>query len=60
MAQVLIYSGRSDEAENFIRKTLRLDPHYPAYPLWYLGLAQFCQGHFEDAGAALGIRKLRL
>ncbi len=49
MAYALIYAGRPKEALDFVEKAMRLDPHYPAYYLFVLGLAQFGMEQFEAA-----------
>ena len=52
MAYTLIYSGRPKEALDFIKKAMRLDPHYPAYYLFVLGLAHFGMDRFEEAATS--------
>jgi TolB-like protein/Flp pilus assembly protein TadD len=49
MAYALIYDGRPKEALGYIKKAMRLDPHYPAYNLFVLGLAHFGLENFEAA-----------
>ena len=49
MGKVLIFDGRPEEGVKFIKKAMRLDPHYPAEPLCSLGLAHFCLGQLEEA-----------
>jgi len=49
MAYALIYAGRPEEAFDFVNKAMRLDPHYPAYYLFVLGLAHFSMEQFEAA-----------
>jgi adenylate cyclase len=49
MGKVLVFDGRPEEGVEFIKKAMRLDPHYPAEPLCYLGLAHFCMGQLEEA-----------
>jgi len=49
MGKVLIYDGRPEEGIEFIRKAMRLDPHYQAEPLCLLGLAEFSMEHWENA-----------
>jgi tetratricopeptide (TPR) repeat protein len=49
MAYALIYTGKPQEALNFVQKAIRLDPHYPAYYLFILGLAHFVMEQFEEA-----------
>jgi adenylate cyclase len=53
MGETLIFSGRSAEAIDFIKKAIALDPKHPPFYLWYLGLANFCQENFEEAAASL-------
>jgi TolB-like protein/class 3 adenylate cyclase len=49
MGRALIYAGRPQEATNFIKKAMLLDPHNIALPLYYLGLAHFCMGKLDEA-----------
>jgi TolB-like protein len=49
MARTLIYAGRSEEAVDHMNIAMRLDPQYPAYYLWHLGMARFCMGQMEEA-----------
>ena len=49
IAYALIYAGRPQEALDFVDKAMRLDPHYPAYYLFVLGLAQFVLEQYEEA-----------
>jgi TolB-like protein/class 3 adenylate cyclase/Flp pilus assembly protein TadD len=49
MARTLIYAGRSEEAVGHMKMAMRLDPQYPAYYLWHLGMARFCMGQMEEA-----------
>ncbi len=53
MARVLIYAGSPAEGADFIKKAMRLDPHYPPSYLLYLGFAQFGMERFEEAAASL-------
>jgi TolB-like protein/class 3 adenylate cyclase/Flp pilus assembly protein TadD len=53
MAKVLIYTGRLVEAKSYLKKAMRLDPQYPAYYLFFLGLAQFGMDQYEEASASL-------
>ncbi|NIS60749.1 MAG: guanylyl cyclase, partial [Proteobacteria bacterium] len=53
MARALIFGGRADEGADYVKKALRLDPHYPAEYLSFLGLAQFCMGQLEEAAITL-------
>ncbi len=49
MGIALMYTGRSSEAVDFFKRTMKLDPHYPVNRLHFLGLAQFSLGQFEEA-----------
>jgi len=57
MGRALIYAGRPQEATNFIKKAMLLDPHNIALPLYYLGLVHFCLGKSDEA-ASLNERAL--
>jgi TolB-like protein/class 3 adenylate cyclase len=47
MGYVLIMSGNPQKGADFIKKAMRLDPHYPARALYFQGLAQFYMEEFE-------------
>jgi tetratricopeptide (TPR) repeat protein len=49
MGQVLIYSGKPEEAVEYLKRAMRLDPLYPAYPLLLLGEAHFNMKQYEEA-----------
>lgn len=49
MAYALIFSGRPDEAIDFIKRASRLDPRSPGIYLMLLGVAHFCMGQLEEA-----------
>ena len=51
-AYTLVYAGRPKEAFDFIQKAIRLNPQYPAYYLFVLGLAHFGVDRFEEAAAS--------
>ena len=51
MAYALIYAGRPEEAVDFVKKAMLIDPHYPAYYLFVLGMVQFGKDQFEEAAA---------
>jgi len=53
MARALIFGGRPAEGVDYVKKAVRLDPHYPAQYLSFLGLAQFCIGQLEEAAITL-------
>jgi len=59
IAYALIYAGRPKEALGFVERAMRLDPHYPAYYLFVLGLAHFVLDQYEEA-ATLFERALKL
>jgi len=54
MADALIYSGRPEEAVDFVKKAMRLDPHNIANYLYTLGLAHFGMEQFQEAASFLG------
>jgi adenylate cyclase len=49
MGKILTASGRPEEAAEFFKKGLRLDPHNPSRYLTGLGRAYFCMGDLEEA-----------
>src|SRR5262249_35014559 len=49
----LIFVGRPGEAIELEEKAMRLDPHYPALYLFFLGLAYYWTGHAEAAVTSL-------
>jgi TolB-like protein len=51
MADALIYSGKPEEAVDFVKKAMRLDPHNPANHLYILGLAHFGMEQFQEAAS---------
>jgi len=51
-AYTLIFSGRPKEALGYIKKATRIDPQYPAYYLFVLGLAHFGMDRFEEAATS--------
>jgi TolB-like protein/class 3 adenylate cyclase len=59
MAYALIYAGRPKEALDFVEKAMRLDPHYPAYYLFVLGLAHFGMEQFKEGANSFerGLRR---
>jgi adenylate cyclase len=52
MAKALVFVGRQGEAFAFVKRAMRLDPHYPAYYLFVLGLAHFAVGELKEARPA--------
>jgi TolB-like protein/class 3 adenylate cyclase len=51
MADALIYSGKPEEAVDFVKKAMRLDPHNVANHLYTLGLAHFGMEQFQEAAS---------
>ncbi|MEJ2726256.1 MAG: tetratricopeptide repeat protein [Deltaproteobacteria bacterium] len=51
MADALIYSGNFEEAVDFVKKAMRLDPNNPATYLYTLGLAHFGMEQFQQASS---------
>jgi len=49
MAWTLIYAGSPEDAVEFAKTAMRLDPHYAAPNLFLLGLAHFSMGKLEEA-----------
>ena len=49
MAYAMIFAGRPAKAFGLVEKAMRLDPHYPAYYLFVLGMAHFGTEQFEKA-----------
>ncbi len=49
LANALIYAGKPAEGADFIRKAMRLDPHYPPSYLITLGRTQFELEQFDTA-----------
>ena len=53
MASALIWAGNPVDGAEFIKKAMRLDPHFPPDYLYFLGKAQFFMGQYDDAIATL-------
>jgi len=53
MSSALIWAGNPVDGAEFIKKAMRLDPHYPPDYLYFLGKAQFFMGRYDDALATL-------
>jgi TolB-like protein/class 3 adenylate cyclase len=53
MAGALIQAGNPVEGADFIKKAMRLDPHYQYGYLYWLGVAQFNMERFDEAAATL-------
>ena len=52
MAYTLIYVGKPMEAVSYIERAMRIDPDYPVYYLFVLGLAQFGMERLEKAASS--------
>ncbi len=53
MGESLIFAGRSAEAIDFLKRAMILDPKYPGYYMFALGLAQFCLEKYGEAATSL-------
>jgi tetratricopeptide (TPR) repeat protein len=53
MGCVLVYAGRPREAINYFKRALELDPLRPGWPLFYMGVAHFTMGQFNEAVALI-------
>lgn len=53
LAGVLSFTGKANEALELVERAIRLNPHYPPYYLYQLGLAQFGIKRLDEAGASL-------
>jgi TolB-like protein/Tfp pilus assembly protein PilF len=53
MGEILSFAGRSEEAEGWIRKAMRLNPYHPPRYWSHLARALFHQGRYRDALEAL-------
>jgi len=50
----LMFEGRAEEAVNRLERAMRLNPFFPDWYLWGMGMAQYLRGNCRDACAALG------
>ena len=55
MGESLVFAGRSAEAVGYLERAMILDPKYPGYYMFALGVAQFCLERYEEAAASLEI-----
>jgi TolB-like protein/class 3 adenylate cyclase len=53
LASALSFTGRSSEALEQVERAMRLNPHYPPYYLYQLGLAQFALNRLNEAATSL-------
>jgi TolB-like protein/class 3 adenylate cyclase/Flp pilus assembly protein TadD len=53
LANALSFTGRASEALEQVERAIRLNPHYPPYYLYQLGLAQFGMKRLDEAAKSL-------
>jgi TolB-like protein/class 3 adenylate cyclase/Flp pilus assembly protein TadD len=53
LANALSFTGRASEAPELVERAIRLNPHYPSYYLYQLGLARFGMKRLDDAAGSL-------
>jgi TolB-like protein/class 3 adenylate cyclase/Flp pilus assembly protein TadD len=53
LASALSLAGRADEALRWVERAMRLNPHYPSYYLYQLGMAQFGMEQLDKAAVSL-------
>ncbi|MGV7224318.1 MAG: adenylate/guanylate cyclase domain-containing protein [Nitrospinales bacterium] len=53
LASALSLSGRPKEALQLVKDAMRLNPHYPSFYLYELGLSQFGMEQFDKAAVSL-------
>jgi adenylate cyclase len=53
LANALSLAGQADEALGWVERAMRLNPHYPPYYLYQLGLAQFVLKQLERTATTL-------
>ena len=53
MGEILAYAGRAEEAEQWVEKSMKLNPYHPPRYWTHLARAYFHQGRYEDAREAL-------
>jgi len=49
-----MFEGRTEEAVVRLDRAMRLNPFYPDWYLWGVGMADYLRGNFRDACAVLG------
>jgi adenylate cyclase len=52
LAMSLAWSGKAEESLKYINIAMRLDPYYPPYYLFVLGLAYFIDERYEEAAGS--------
>ncbi len=53
LANALSFTGKPSEALELVGRAIRLNPHYPPYYLYQLGLAQFAMNRLDVAAQSL-------
>ncbi|MGZ6224045.1 MAG: adenylate/guanylate cyclase domain-containing protein [Syntrophales bacterium] len=53
LANALSFTGKPSEALELVGRAIRLNPHYPPYYLYQLGLAQFGMKRLDEAATSL-------
>jgi adenylate cyclase len=53
LANALSFTGKASEALEQVERAIRLNPHYPPYYLYQLGLARFGMKRLDEAAASL-------
>jgi Tfp pilus assembly protein PilF len=53
LANALSFTGRPSEALEQVERAIRLNPHYPPYYLYQLGLARFSMKRLDEAATSL-------
>lgn len=53
MTDLMVLDGQPDKGIDCARHAIRLNPYPPAVYYWFLGLAQYAAGQYEDAVKAL-------
>jgi tetratricopeptide (TPR) repeat protein len=49
MGYVLVFLGRAKEGIGYLKRSIELDPLRPGWALFYMGLAHFSMGQFDEA-----------
>jgi tetratricopeptide (TPR) repeat protein len=49
LAEIFTYEGRSEEAIELLEKAMRLNPRYPSYYVFWVGVAYRGAGRYEEA-----------
>ena len=53
LANALSFTGRASDALEQVQRAIRLNPHYPPYYLYQLGLARFGMKRLDEAATSL-------